>query len=75
MTHGLETLRERAAAGVVERWPRGSREVLERIDFELAQFEACGRIDYCLMALGVCDAIRAAGGLIGSGRGGWWDGR
>jgi len=62
-------LRDRVMAEVVRRWPFASKDILRRIDFELSVFEACGRVEYCLMALSVADAIRKAGGRIGPGRG------
>ena len=60
------------AAGFPRRWPTASDEIRKRIEFELSVFDACGRVAYCLMALGVADAIREAGGLVSHRHGFKW---
>lgn len=69
MVNQLALLRAHVAAGIPRRWPTTSDKIRKQIEFELSVFDACGRVAYCLMALGVADAIREAGGLVGPGRG------
>lgn len=68
----LPLLRARVAAGFPRRWPTASDEIRKRIVFELSVFDACGQVAYCLMALGVADAIREAGGLVSHRHGFKW---
>ena len=65
----LQELKARIEEGVKLRWGTPSEEVTARIREELAVIEAVGCVDYFLMAAGLVDAIRSAGGLVGPGRG------
>ena len=65
----LQELKARVEEGVKLRWGTPSEEVTARIREELAVIEAVGCVDYFLMAAGLVDAIRSAGGLVGPGRG------
>lgn len=65
----LQELKARVEEGVKLRWGTPSEEVTARIKEELAVIEAVGCVDYFLMAAGLVDAIRSAGGLVGPGRG------
>ena len=66
---GLNKLKDLIEQGAAKRWRTPSKEIASQLEEELAVIEAVGCVNYFLMVAKLVAAIRAAGGLVGPGRG------
>ena len=65
----LNELKALVEQGAADRWRTPSREIAARLEEELKVIEGVGCVNYFLMVAKLVAAIRAAGGLVGPGRG------